>query len=259
MAKNKAHKRKPRERYVKNYLDKVMVRLDFSSALRGVDTSVPTRIAKHVTASFPIKDPAQSIYAGEVKFGEGTVNAQSKSVGKEWRFHGSDRKKTVSIASQWTWIEYSEYRTVEVLQEDFLGLVEILFEEYGNEIAINRFGMRYINKITAGTEDPSNWGNYINSKLLGSIGMADDESNISRVFNVLAFNYGDMNMTFQFGIFNPDYPAPIRRREFTLDFDAYSQGCLEKDDIKRYFDTFHDKIEESFEECITDGLRRTMR
>ena len=260
MMTKKSKKSKPREVYEKNFLDKVIVRLDFASTLLGINKSVPSRVAKYVTSSFPIKDPGQDIHSGKFKLEkDGKVDAQSELVGRVWNFHGKKRNKTVSIASQWAWIQYLAYQSVDVLQNDFLGLVNVLFEEYGDQMAVNRFGMRYINKIDVGDEDPTDWEKYIDKKLLSSIDMADDKNTISRAFNMLGFNYDDMYMTFQFGIFNPDFPAPVRRREFTLDFDVYCQGCIEKDDIKMYFEKFHDKIKKSFEECITEELRNVMR
>lgn len=260
MMTNKKKKDKPREVYTKNFLDKVIVRLDFASALAGVNESVPSKIAKYVIASFPINDPGLEVRSGQIKFEKnGKVEAQSQAVGREWRFHSEKRDKTLSIASQWAWIEYRKYQSVDVLRKDFLGFVNVLFEVYKDQMAINRFGMRYIDKITAENKDPTNWKKYINKKLLSSIDLADDKSTISRAFNMLGFNYNDMHMTLQFGIFNPDYPAPVRRREYTLDFDAYCQGCLERDSIEMYFDRFHDKIKESFEECITEELRKIMR
>ena len=253
-------KGKPREVYAKNFLNKVIVRLDFASALVGINESVPSKVAKYVTSNFPIKDPGQEIRLGQIKFEkDGKVNAHSQVAGREWKFHGAKRDKTVSIASQWAWIEYRAYQSVDVLRKDFIGLVDVLFEEYADQMVINRFGMRYIDKITVGDKEPTDWGKYINKKLLSSIGMADDKNTISRAFNMLGFNYDDMHMTFQFGIFNPDYPALVRRREFTLDFDAYCQGCLEKASIETYFEKFHDKIKKSFEECITKELRKVMR
>lgn len=260
MMTEKSEKSKPRNVYAKNFLDKVIVRLDFASALVGINESVPSKVAKYITSSFPIKAPGQKVYSGQFKIEkDGKADAQSQLVGRAWEYHGEKRDKTVSIASQWAWIQYRAYQSVDVLRKDFLCLVGVLFEEYGDQMAVNRFGMRYIDKIDVGDEDPTDWKKYIKPKLLSSIGIVTDKNTISRAFNMLGFNYDDMHMTFQFGIFNPDYPAPVRRREFTLDFDAYCQGCIEQANIETYFDRFHDKIKESFEECITEELRDVMR
>lgn len=57
---------------------------------------------------------------------------------------------------------------------------------------------------------------------------------------------------------NPDFPAPIRKKIFVLDYDAYCEGLQDMEDIKKNIDVFHDKIENLFEENITKKLREKM-
>ena len=57
---------------------------------------------------------------------------------------------------------------------------------------------------------------------------------------------------------NPDFPAVIKRKSFTLDYDAYCTQLLDKTDIPAFLDRFHDRINSSFEKVITDGLRKKM-
>jgi len=86
----------------------------------------------------------------------------------------------------------------------------------------------------------------------------DNAAEICRAFNNLSFNYGDLFLTYQYGLYNADFPAPIRKRNFVLDFDAYCQGPQNFDDIRRNIDLFHDKIQDLFERSITDKLRNKM-
>jgi len=57
---------------------------------------------------------------------------------------------------------------------------------------------------------------------------------------------------------NPEYPAPIRRRIFVLDFDAFSQGLLEQNEIESRLGRFHSLIQQVFERSILDGLRQQL-
>ena len=59
-------------------------------------------------------------------------------------------------------------------------------------------------------------------------------------------------------MFNPDYPAPIKKKIYTLDFDMYVTKILNKTDIKETLDRFHEKVSEFFEDVITDDLRKIM-
>ena len=57
---------------------------------------------------------------------------------------------------------------------------------------------------------------------------------------------------------NPDYPAPIKQKLFVLDYDAYCNLLLSYSDIEQYITQFHDKIKLSFEQVISDALRKRM-
>jgi uncharacterized protein (TIGR04255 family) len=71
-------------------------------------------------------------------------------------------------------------------------------------------------------------------------------------------NYGTMILTFKYGMHNPDFPAPIRKKIFVLDYDAYYQGLQEMSDILRNTAEFHDRIEKLFESSISPKLRAIM-
>jgi uncharacterized protein (TIGR04255 family) len=78
----------------------------------------------------------------------------------------------------------------------------------------------------------------------------------SRIFHNFEVVFSDLgfNMRFQFGLHNPDYPAPIRQRMFVLDFDAYCQGMIEPSDIPTVLDKYHAEIQRLFERSITTKL-----
>ncbi|MFZ0034865.1 MAG: hypothetical protein WAK60_07750 [Sedimentisphaerales bacterium] len=59
-------------------------------------------------------------------------------------------------------------------------------------------------------------------------------------------------------MFNPDYPAPIKKKIYTLDYDMYVTKLLGKTDIEQTLNRFHEKVNRSFEEVITDELRKIM-
>ncbi len=59
-------------------------------------------------------------------------------------------------------------------------------------------------------------------------------------------------------MYNPDYPAPIKKKRFTLDLDAYYQGFHDKDEIQKNLDKYHDKIQELFELSITEKFRNIL-
>jgi uncharacterized protein (TIGR04255 family) len=54
---------------------------------------------------------------------------------------------------------------------------------------------------------------------------------------------------------NPDYPAPIKKKTFILDYDAYTSGILGKDELDIYISQFHLAIQKLFEGSITEKFR----
>ena len=90
------------------------------------------------------------------------------------------------------------------------------------------------------------------------LALADDRKAICRAFHVLESKFDDASLRFQFGLFNPDYPAPIRQRVFTLDYDMYSNLIMEQRELLPKLDEFHEKLSSAFESIITDQLRELM-
>jgi uncharacterized protein (TIGR04255 family) len=143
------------------------------------------------------------------------------------------------------------------LKDDFCAVLDKLNE--AEEFSVNRFGLRYINNIELNEDEPLNWQKYINEVLLHMFDVTGNKNNLSRVFSNIVQNFDDgMQLNFNFGMHNPDFPSRIRRKSFIMDLDAFLQGVLVKEDIKSGIDIAHDRIEELFENCITNDLRTLM-
>ena len=69
----------------------------------------------------------------------------------------------------------------------------------------------------------------------------------------------DMRLNFRYGMFNPEYPSPMRSAKFVLDFDCYCDSLLSGcDAIMAHIDDGHDSIQYLFENAISDNLRKAM-
>jgi uncharacterized protein (TIGR04255 family) len=142
------------------------------------------------------------------------------------------------------------------LKEVFFPAVSSFLEIY--KLQANRVGLRYVNNLTIENKETLDWESLIQSKLLSLFTFYPDPKKVSRVFNNLELNLGDFNLRFQYGMHNPDFPAPIKKRNFILDYDAYSSNLQDLNDITRNLDKFHQEIQNLFEICITDELRGIM-
>lgn len=243
------------KKYSTSFLKEVIVRLDYSYPLIKLSKALPQKIRDKVSQSFPISEPKEFI-ARELEI---TKNATKEKIveGTDWFFHSIDRQKTLIIARDNVNITYKKYDSFDVLKEDFLPIVTELFSVY-DDFQGKRLGLRYINEITLSESNVFDWTNYLNESLLNNLSFPEDATKVCRVFTKLELNEGDVIVRFQYGMFNPDYPAPIQKKSFILDYDAYHRGALNLEDISPKLDKFNATVKTIFERSIKDGLRNLM-
>jgi len=209
-------------RYSRPYLKTVIVRLDFASSIDKLLKYFPKVLEEAVKPSFPISEPREFISKEvNIKINEATKERVQK--GTEWVFYSNDKLNTLSISSKYLVISYNSYPSYEVLKQNFLSIAQVLFGTF-DQIQGRRFGLRYINEIYLEESNTFDWTRYINSTLLTNITFPEGSDSISKINNSIEFNFHDSFMRLMYGISNPDYPAVIRKKIFTLDYDAYCQG-----------------------------------
>jgi uncharacterized protein (TIGR04255 family) len=242
-------------KYKNDFLDKVIVRIDFDALLPIASSGPAKEIYTPVKERFPITEE-RKIQGKELILGPGVTKERTVE-SKEWRYFGKEREKNLTISASSMFIEYNKYEYYETLQDDFLSVLNALYIAYP-KLQVKRLGLRYIDNITIDNEDPFEWGKYLKPELTAIIALADNKNMLSRIFHVLEFNYGEDFLRFQFGMFNQDFPAPIKKKSFTLDYDMYTSRLLDKADIEQALNRFHEKVNSCFEEVITDELRKKM-
>lgn len=253
--------------YKRNYLTQVIARLDFSTAHSLLQGGPAKSVVKALKPHFPLIEQKKQFQLLQVQVSKPDSskmpkemvkdNKQSRTEVYQWFFHNKERTKSFHIATDCCYIEFKKYSRFGELRQDFLEIVQALFDSLPS-LQASRFGLRYIDTIVMQEDNPTDWSKYLKPHLLGIFKNATDPATITRALSLLDFDYGDMQMRFQYGMSNPDFPAPIRQKQFTLDYDAYCTGLLDYAEIEKYLDRFHEKIKASFEEVITDGLRAKM-
>lgn len=242
--------------YKRNYLDQVIARIDFISPLSGIESSLPQKLSQAILANFPIGEPRHAI-AQELQIAPNQDVTTKQTPFTEWHFHGRNRDKTFVILPGAVFVTHSKYKTFEVVRDEFVNLITVFFEVC-KEAQPSRLGLRYINKIQFQDGDPFEWAEYINPKILGLFEFPKDKTTLSRIFHNLEFTFDDFNLRYQFGVHNPDFPARIRKKLFTLDLDAYNQGPIEPAEIAISLNKYHECIQDLFEMSITSALRGKM-
>jgi uncharacterized protein (TIGR04255 family) len=150
-------------------------------------------------------------------------------------------------------MHYEKYNSFENFFQSFIDIV-IVFGYLFPQAQFKRLGLRYINEIEL-SGSPFIWKQLINSKSTSSINFVEDKNILSRMFNSLDLYFKDYRIKFQYGMHNPDFPSPIKKKYFVLDYDAVEDGLLSIEEVKSEIPVFHDKIQELFELSIEKKLR----
>ena len=240
--------------YKSNPITEAIARVDFLNPIVELGQQVPKEIGSIIKQKFPIVEPKEVI-SQELRIGETKEITESKTT--EWTFFNKDRTKRLSITDTHMLVVHNVYETYEKFYDDFNKIFDALYDSFKG-IQIKRFGVRYINNISIDEDDPFNWRKYLNPKLFSALDIPENKKTISRSFHTLQLNLKDYYMRFQFGMHNPDFPAPIKKKIFVLDIDAFFAGLLDKDDVYDNFSKFHTSIQSLFEKSITEQYRKKL-
>lgn len=243
--------------YRKPFLKEVVARVDFSAPVEALNSSVPPSIANIALRRFPIVEERKA-FAQELQFSPGELHHKREEF-IEWNYHGSEREKRLAIAPGFAYVTYSQYTSFECLKEDFVQVMEALFSKY-SDLRARRVGLRYINTIEIRDQNPHDWTRLIDGRLLGLFSRFEDQREyVTRLFSIAEFKCDDdIKLKFQFGVPNPDYPARVRKPQFVIDIDGYSDGLQELRDLSANIDSAHARIQDLFEQSITEDLRGVM-
>ena len=243
--------------YKTNFLTNVIVRVDFPNPL-PVHENLPSTLSETILNLFPISEP-KKLKGQTFKFDGTKIQMEGIEKSTEWNYFGKNREKQLVLNSEFMFISQKKYETFTRLNSEFITIIEKLYENYP-DLQINRFGLRYINEISLLNQtEPLNWNKYLNDNLLTLFDIAEDKSKIAKCFNNIIFNFEDFIVNFNYGMHNPDFPTPIRKKIFILDYDAYVTTLQDLSDIQENIIQFHDKIEYFFENHIKEGLRVILR
>lgn len=246
-------------KYRTNFLKNVTVRLDFTKNLYQISSELPSTFKAKAQELLPHMQRKGALAEEMMVKCEGEVQRRHVKE-NHWFFTGGRGDKTLCIAPNFMWLDCKTYSGYQDLRDTVVPLMEALFEGFPEvpDLAINRFGLRYFNSIEFTDPALTDWTGFLNPSLLSIFSLSDDRAAIARAFHNLEMNYGDMYLTFLYGMYNFEYPAPIRQKTFTLDYDGYIARIQQRDELPASLDALHGKISSYFENSITDKLRDVM-
>lgn len=96
-----------RRRYKKDFLDKVIIRIDFDASLPIATTGPATNVYAPVKERFPITEE-KKVIGKELVIGPGVTKERSIET-KEWHYYGKSREKHLTVSPSVMLIEYNTY------------------------------------------------------------------------------------------------------------------------------------------------------
>ena len=233
-------------RYKRNFLKQVIARVDFINAIDEINSTVAHSIQDVAVPSFPIIEPSRTV----------TSIGPRPAEKRMWEFFSRDRSRKLRMCESFMLVEHNRYIDFDELQVPFNKILDQAFLTY-DSLSIGRLGLRYVDEIHL-DGDPLNWSGYINENLLSIPDVAEDTKTIVRAFHNLEMRKTDYSVRFQYGMWNPDYPSPVMRKNFILDTDVSCTGILARTDVQKLLPMFHDEAVMIFERSIENGLREVM-
>jgi uncharacterized protein (TIGR04255 family) len=246
-------------KYEKNFLSRVIFRVDFPKIL-DLDLKEPTaEFQKNIIEKYP---KVKERHIDNVKF-KLTLNGKDTGSSEQqtelaWEFTDKENKKKVFISSDNVSIEYIHYYGgFEELNEDINLIFGNLIEFYTVKIS-NRVGLRYINEIEL-DGSKFEWSSLLKPHIHNpTTEFIPQTDNVLRSMHLLDVKEEEFDLKFQFGMWNSEYPSPISRKEFVLDYDCILEKEIEISEIFPVSDELHKTVKKWFENSIDDGLREEM-
>jgi len=247
----------PKKRvYESHFLTNVIFRVDFPKILELTEQKPPSKLQEKISENYPIVNEVKGEFQ-KYQFKQ-TLNFVDAEKKVSWEFSNKEKTKRVFIDSDFVFIEYLKYEHFDDLFQDVKMILETFIDLYPVKIT-KRVGLRYINQIKIESGDSTDWNNLIHPSLFSvSREFISNKHEILRSMHYLELKEEECDLKFQFGLFNSEYPNPISRKEFILDYDCTTN---EEIDILEIFDKakeFNKKIHEWFEKSILDDLREIM-
>lgn len=240
--------------YKSNFLTNVVFRVNFPTILGMDNKNPPVQFQSEIADRFQISE-TKSGKSVEFKISKEPVNVVESEVVR-WQFFNKEKNKVIDVASDSIAIEYFVYRNFKEFYNDIEWVFSKFFNIYDVVKICNRVGLRYINQVNIRNGNPFDWNNLINPELISTNGkIVENKQDIKRSMHLLELKTQGCDLKFQFGQFNSEYPNPIARKEFVLDYDCVIKEALEIGEIYGKAKAFNEVITLWFEKSIGDDLR----
>ena len=246
--------------YKKTFLNQVIVRIDFSEFLETENTFSDANMDA-VQERFPRKGMRQVTKFQDVNvFVDDASSTTQHRIdnGFQQEFLNSDNNKCV-ISNKFLIFDVCVYSSFDQLMEDMKPIIMAVMDI--SKVTASRTGIRYINiyendriKLSKNLFN-SPIGSFLNTSLLDQ----NEGMGCMRSMAMNEYKKGDMQLDFRYGMYNPDYPRPMKRSSFVLDYDCYTEDPLiGSESVFSHLIEGHNAIQHLFENSISYKLKQVM-
>lgn len=229
------------------------MRVDFLQFI-PTETAFKDNIAKEVLRIFPYREKDQIIRFKSSDYNDGALEGIQKTCVSD------DGKNKVSLSNKYIIFQIKNYCGFEAHMRWFQSILFQFFQT--NNVTAKRVGVRYINIFDSSKIRlrKNFFAPEIAASLYTKIPGNDDELKLTRSIHTTEYSVDDMILKFRYGMYNPEYPNVLRKNDFTLDYDFFTNDMIDSaDEILRVVNKGHHEIQVLFERSITDSLREVMR
>ena len=249
--------------YKNSFLNQVIVRVDFAQFIQ-TNMVFDANIEKEILKIFPRRGKDQIIRFNSINVvfdqkNNGLPNANGEIIeGIQREYFTIDGGNKLILSNKFIIFEINNYVRFEVHRQWFQSILLALFQK--NRISATRTGIRYINIFD--TSRIKLQKKFFTSEVASSLHInlvEEDMPRLIRSMHMAEYRIDEMTMNFRYGMFNPEYPNYLKKNDFVLDFDFFSNEIIDSSDvILQLLNKGHDEIQSLFEQSITDSLREVM-
>ena len=239
----------------------VVARMDLSERAPWVD-KLPKAITAAARSVYPVMEiaPLSAINLQIETDQSGSKASTLQGEAKEWVFRNVDRTRSLRIGPAWVTVVCDG--RFESYEESIESGLSPVWDAMQAECPMpRRLGLRYINNIPqiAKGRDSTDWAKVVKSNVSAVLKAPNPHGNLVRAVGVTEYNYDDHILRFQFGMHNPDYPGPLTRPLFLLDYDCWTDSLIDQSEVLSRLRGFRDDILQMFLASISSDLRRDLQ
>lgn len=244
-------------KYKRNFLAKVIIKIDFLSLLDESIVFAPN-VLNIIQAYFQYNDKDLIKTINNINFK--TSSSEILQI-IEKRYKNNSGKILCSISKECFFLEFDTYESFTILLDYITKIFSELYKSK-NKIQIKRIGLRYINLFDENKIKIQK--NYFVKELHDIMDFKNKKINemdmlISRGFLNLEYFNEDNRTIYKFGKNNSQYPGEIIGKSLLLDIDSIFKGlCDKEEDLIAIIKKNHDIAQGLFEQTITDEFRELL-